>query len=139
MAPKLSRLELRIMQVLCVCGDLSIKQIARSLRLDEPCTNENVQTTIYGLERKNAVRRVDKIERADTFEATITMEEAYGRLVDDFFRDFLGLFGGRPALILVLLVESGALTVDELKQAERTIQAVKTLEMMTRQCYAQFR
>jgi BlaI family transcriptional regulator, penicillinase repressor len=131
--PKLGRLELRIMQVLWVCGELSIKQIRGSLCLDEYCTYENVQTTIYGLERKNAVCRVDKIKLADIFEATVTREAAYGRLVDDFYRDFLEVFGGRPARILVHLVEAGALTIDELKQAGQAIHSLQRLQMLMRQ------
>ena len=121
------------MEVLWVCGELSIKQIRGSLCLDEYCTYENVQTTIYGLERKNAVRRVDKVERADIFEGTLTREAAYGRLVDDFYSDFLKVFGGRRALILVHLVEAGALTIDELKQAGHAAHCFQRHQMLARQ------
>ena len=76
-----------------------------------------VQTTVYRLERKKALRCVKRISNANIFEAAISRKEAQGRLIDEL----LALFGGRGKLVMAHLVESGELTLDDVKEAEKAL------------------
>lgn len=77
-----------------------------------------VQTTIYRLERKKAVRRVRKIGNAHIFEALVSRDAAQSRLIDDL----LGLFGGRTQPVMAHLIESGKLTLEDVEEARKTLQ-----------------
>jgi len=77
-----------------------------------------VQTTVYRLERKQVLRCVKRISNANIFEAAISRKEAQGRLIDEL----LALFGrGKAELVMAHLVESGELTLDDVKEAERAL------------------
>ena len=76
-----------------------------------------IQTTVYRLEAKKAVRRVKKISNAHIFEAVVSRNAAQGRLIDEL----LGLFGGRTQPVMAHLIESGRLTMDDVKEAEQTL------------------
>lgn len=115
--PKLSPLELQIMEALWNQGKLSIREIQEAFPEADRPAYTTIQTTIYRLEEKGAVRRVRKISNAHIFEAKVSRQEARGRLIDDF----LNLFGGRTQPVMSHLVESGKLTLEDLKEAERLI------------------
>jgi BlaI family penicillinase repressor len=115
--PKLTRLELRIMEALWTRGPCSVREIQESFPAKKRPAYTTVQTTVYRLEVKKALRRVKKIATALIFEAAITRESAERRLIDDL----LGLFGGRSRPIMAHLVESGTLTLDDVREAERAL------------------
>jgi len=115
--PKLTRLELQIMDALWTKGPCSVREIQESFPARKRPAYTTVQTTVYRLETKKALRRVKKIATALIFEAAITREAAQGRLIDDL----LSLFGGsRP--IMAHLIESRSLTLDDIREAEKTLQ-----------------
>jgi BlaI family transcriptional regulator, penicillinase repressor len=114
---KLSKLELNIMEALWTHSACSIREIHDAFPKRGRPAYTTVQTMVYRLEAKEMVRRSKKISNAHIFEATITREAAQRRLVDDL----LGLFGGRVQTVMAHLVESGKLTLDDIKEAERTL------------------
>jgi BlaI family transcriptional regulator, penicillinase repressor len=83
-----------------------------------------VQTTVYRLEAKKAVRRVKKISNAHIFEAVITRNAAQGTLIDSL----LGLFGGRTQPVMAHLIESGKLTLDDLHEAQKLLKKLSKKE-----------
>ncbi len=115
--PKLTALELRIMESLWNQGRLSIREVQESLQESERPTYTTVQSSVYRLEEKGAVRRVRKIGNAHIFEAAVSRQDASGRLVDEL----LSLFGGRSQPVMAHLAESGKLTLDDIRQAEKLI------------------
>ena len=115
--PKLTKLELRIMEALWNGGVLSIREVQESFPEPGRPAYTTIQTTVYRLEGKNAVRRAKKISNAHLFEATIPREAAQSRLVDDL----LGLFGGRVQPVMAHLIESGKLTLADVKEAEKAL------------------
>jgi BlaI family penicillinase repressor len=115
--PKLTRLELSIMQTLWDRGPISIREIQEAFpELDRP-SYTTVQTTVYRLEGKKAVRRIKKISNAHIFEAVLSRNLAQRKLVDEL----LALFGGRTRPVMAHLVESGKLTLDDVKEAEKAL------------------
>jgi BlaI family transcriptional regulator, penicillinase repressor len=116
--PKLSKLELRLMETLWAHGDLSIREIQESLPAKNRPAYTTVQTTVYRLEEKLAVRRAKKIGNAHVFAATVSREDVKGRLIDEL----LSLFGGRTQPVMAHLVETGKLTLDDVKAAEKLLQ-----------------
>jgi BlaI family transcriptional regulator, penicillinase repressor len=119
--PKLSRLELRIMEVLWTRQQASIREIQESFPEKNRPAYTTVQTTVYRLESKKAVRRVKKVGNFHIFEAAITRDAAQRRLIDDL----LALFGGRPQPVMARLIESGRLTLQDVKEAEKTIRKLE--------------
>jgi predicted transcriptional regulator len=115
--PKLSKLELQIMQVLWDRGALSIREIQEGFPEKDRPAYTTIQTTVYRLETKKAVQRVKKISNAHIFEATVSRQSAQRRLIDDL----LGLFGGRSQPVMAHLIEAGKLTMDDVKEAERLL------------------
>jgi BlaI family transcriptional regulator, penicillinase repressor len=115
--PKLTKLELQIMEALWSQGARSIREIQEAFpELDRPAYT-TVQTTVYRLEAKKAVRRVKKISNAHIFEAVLSRNAAQGRLIDDF----LGLFGGRTQPVMAHLIETGKITLDEVRDAQKVL------------------
>jgi len=114
---KLSKLELRIMEALWTHSTCSIREIHECFPKRGRPAYTTVQTMVYRLEAKDMVRRTKKISNAHIFEAVITREAAQRRLVDDL----LALFGGRAKPVMAHLVESGKLTLDDIKEAERAL------------------
>lgn len=109
---RLSRLELRILEVLWSRGAVAIREIQESMAGAPAYTT--VQTTVYRLEAKGAVRRTRKIGNAHIFEAVVTRAAAQRRLIDDF----LGVLGGRTQPIMAHFIESGRMTLADLHEAE---------------------
>jgi BlaI family transcriptional regulator, penicillinase repressor len=115
--PKLSKLELQIMDALWKRGPCSVREIQESFPAKKRPAYTTVQTMVYRLEVKKALRRVKKIATANIFEAAISRDAAERRLIDDL----LGLFGGRSRPIMAHLIESGRLTLDDVREAEKTL------------------
>jgi BlaI family transcriptional regulator, penicillinase repressor len=122
--PKLSKLELQIMQVLWDRGALSIREIQEGFPESDRPAYTTIQTTVYRLETKKAVQRVKKISNAHIFEATVSRQSAQRRLIDDL----LGLFGGRSQPVMAHLIEAGKLTMDDVKEAERLLKELSNKE-----------
>lgn len=115
---KLSRLELQIMETLWNRGPCSIREIQEAFPESKRPAYTTVQTTVYRmLEGKKAVRIVRRISNANIFDAAISRDEAGRKLIDDL----LSLFGGRGKPVMAHLVESGSLTLDDVKEAEREL------------------
>jgi len=115
--PKLTSLEMRIMEVLWTTGRCSVREIQEAFPESERPAYTTVQTMVYRLERKKAVRRAKKISNAHIFEATLTRDEAQGRFIDEL----LGVFGWRMQPLMAHLVESGKLTLKDVKEAEEAL------------------
>ena len=113
--PKLSKLELQIMDVLWSHGPSSVREVQERLSGDPAYTT--VQTMMVRLEAKQALRRARKVSNAFIFEAVISRAAAQRRLVDDF----LSLFGGRMQPVMSHLVESGKLTLQDVQEAEKRL------------------
>jgi BlaI family penicillinase repressor len=115
--PKLSKLELQIMNALWSRGQCSVREIQETFPAKKRPAYTTVQTTVYRLEAKKALRRVKKIATALIFEAAVSRKAAERRLIDDL----LGLFGGRSRPIMAHLIESGTLTLDDVREAEKAL------------------
>jgi BlaI family penicillinase repressor len=115
--PKLSKLELQIMEVLWNGGPCAIREIQESFGPKNRPAYTTVQTMVYRLEAKKALRRGHKIGNAHIFEAILTREAAKARLVDDF----LSLFGGRMQPVMAQLIEAGNLTPKDVADAEKLL------------------
>jgi BlaI family penicillinase repressor len=115
--PKLSKLELQIMEVLWTNGPTAIRQILESFGPKNRPAYTTVQTMVYRLEAKKALRRARKIGNAHVFEALITRDAAKARLVDEF----LSLFGGRIQPVMAQLIEAANLTSKDVADAERLL------------------
>ena|ERR1039457_2994049 len=116
-APKLSKLEFQIMEVLWGKGESSIREILDSLSTKRRPAYNTIQTTVYRMETKRIVRRARKVGNFHIFAAAITRDAAQGRLIDEL----LGVFGGRSLPVMVHLVESGKLSLDDVKEAENLL------------------
>ncbi len=114
---KLAPLELHIMDAIWNQGRLSIREIQETFPEAHRPAYTTIQTTVYRLEEKGALRRVRKIGNAHIFEAGVSRQEARGRLIDEL----LTLFGGRTQPIMAHLAESGKLTLDDIREAEKLI------------------
>ncbi len=115
--PKLSKLELQIMEVLWTAGPSAIRDIQESFGLKNRPAYTTVQTMVYRLEAKKALRRARKVGNAHVFEALISRETARARLVDEF----LGLFGGRMQPVMAQLIEAGNLSAKDVADAEKLL------------------
>ena len=118
--PKLTKLELQILEALWGRGKASIREIQEDFPEPRPAYT-TIQTTVYRLEGKKTVRRVRKIGNADIFEPTIAQELTRRRLLDEI----LGLFGGRAQPMMAQLAEAGKLTLDDVRELEKTIKKVQ--------------
>ena len=114
---KLSRLEFQIMEALWDHGPCAVREVLEQFPEDSRPAYTTVQTMICRLEVKKAVRRTRKIGNAHIFEAAITRASAQRRLIDDFF----GLVGGMARPVMSHLIETGQLTLDDLREAERLL------------------
>jgi BlaI family penicillinase repressor len=121
---KLTKLELQIMEVLWIRNRASISEIQESFSEKDRPAYTTIQTTVYRLEEKNAVRRVKKVGNFHIFEAVVTRNAAQRRLIDDL----LALFGGRTQPVMAHLIESGKLTIEDIKEAEKTLRRCKRKE-----------
>jgi BlaI family transcriptional regulator, penicillinase repressor len=114
---KFTPLEFQIMKILWDRGAVSIREVQEGFPEDDRPAYTTVQTIIYRLEVKKAVRRVRKIGNAHIFEAVIPRTAEQNRLIGEL----LSLFGGRVELVMTHLVESGELTLNDVKEAEKAL------------------
>ena len=122
--PRLTRPELQIMEVLWTRGASSIREVQESFPATDRPAYTTVQTMIYRLEAKKAVRRVKKIGNAHIFEPVISRHAAHRRLVDEL----LSVFGGRTQPVVAHLIESGKLTAEDIQEAQRTLRRLARKE-----------
>lgn len=114
---KLTPLELQIMETFWERGPVSIREVQEAFQEADRPSYTTVQTTVYRLEKKKAVRRVKKISNAHIFEAVLSRNAAQRGIVDEL----LSLFGGRTQPVMAHLVESGRLTLEDVKEAEKAL------------------
>src|SRR6478735_3195239 len=117
--PKLSKLELQILEALWAQGKASIREVQEAFPQPRPAYT-TIQTTVYRLERKKAVRRVRKISNADIFEPIVPRDVTRHRLLDEI----LSFFGGRPQPMMAQLAEAGKLTLEDVRELEKTIKTL---------------
>jgi predicted transcriptional regulator len=122
--PRLSRLELRILETLWGAGSLSIREIQERLAASKRAAYTTVQTVVYRLERKGAVRRTRRIGNAHLFEAVLSPAAAHRRIIDEL----LSFFNGRTEPVMAHLIESGKLTRDDLRDAEKALRRLAKRE-----------
>src|ERR1700751_1148932 len=115
--PKLTKLELQILEALWAHGKASIREIQEAFPEPRPAYT-TIQTTVYRLEGKKAVRRVRKISNAHIFEPIVARDVARHRLLDEI----LSFFGGRPQPMMAQLAEAGKLTLDDVRELKKTIE-----------------
>jgi BlaI family transcriptional regulator, penicillinase repressor len=115
--PKLTKLELRIMEALWTQGALSIREIQEAFPSKDRPAYTTIQTTVYRMEGKKALCRTKKIGNAHVFEAAVSRSAAQSRLIDDL----LSLFGGQAQPVMSHLIESGKLTIDDVRNAEQEL------------------
>lgn len=115
--PRLTKLELQILEILWTQGNASIREIQEAFPEPRPAYT-TVQTTVYRLETKEAVRRARKVSNAHIFEPVVAREDARRRLLDEV----LSFFGGRALPMMAQLVEAGKLTRDDLREIEHAIE-----------------
>jgi BlaI family penicillinase repressor len=115
--PKLTKLELQIMEALWTRGTASIREIQEDFPQKDRPAYTTIQTTVYRLESKKAVRRVKKVGNFHVFEAAISRDAAQRRLIDDL----LALFGGRTQPVMAHLIESGKLTHKDVAEARKLL------------------
>jgi predicted transcriptional regulator len=118
--PKLARLEMQILEILWTLGKGSIREIQEAFREPRPAYT-TIQTTVYRLERKKAVSRVRKIGNADIFQPTLARDVARHRFLDEI----LSFFGGRAQPMMAQLAEAGKLTLDDVRELEKTIKKLQ--------------
>jgi predicted transcriptional regulator len=122
--PKLTKLELHIMEVLWTRGPCAIREIQEAFPKRNRPAYTTIQTTVYRLEAKKALHRVRKISHAHIFDTRISRRAAQSRLIDDL----LALFGDRLQPVMAHLVESKRLTLDDIRDAEKAILALEEQE-----------
>ena len=123
-SPKLSKLELKIMEALWTKGPSAVREIQESFPAKSRPAYTTVQTVVYRLEAKNAVKRTKKIGNAHIFEAVISQAAAQRKLIDDL----LGLFGGRAQPLMSHLIESGQLTLEDVEEARKALRETSKKE-----------
>ena len=118
--PNLTKLELQIVEALWASGRASIREILEAFPEPRPAYT-TIQTTVYRLEGKRAVRRVRKIGNAHVFEPTVPRDAARLRFLDEI----LSFFGGRAQPMMAQLAEAGKLTLDDVRELEKTIEKLE--------------
>ena len=122
--PKLTKLELEIMEVLWTRGPCAIREIQEAFPKRNRPAYTTVQTTVYRLEGKKTLHRVKKISHAHIFEALISRSAAQSRLIDDL----LALFGDRLQPVMAHLIESKRFTLNDVREAERALLTLQEQE-----------
>jgi BlaI family penicillinase repressor len=115
--PKLSKLELQIMETLWTHGASSVREVQEHFPEKKRPAYTTIQTMIYRMEAKKVLKRVKKISNAHIFEAAISRSAIQGRFIDEL----LGLFGGRMQPVMAHLVETGKLTLEDVQDAEKRL------------------
>src|SRR5687768_2386904 len=119
--PRLTKLELQVMEALWSRGASSIREIQEAFPGHDRPAYTTVQTMVYRLEGKKAIRRVKKIGNAHIFEAVVSRSAAQRRLIDEL----LSFFGGRTQPVMAHLIESGQLTLDDVREAEQMLRKLQ--------------
>ncbi len=125
--PKLSKLELRILEALWSHGKASIREIHEAFPEPRPAYT-TVQTIVYRMEAKHALRRVEKVGNADIFEPIVARDVTRNRVLDEI----LSLFGGQAAPMMAQLADAGKLTPDDVRELEKTIKKLKAQQKAER-------
>ena len=120
--PRLTKLEMQIMETLWTRGEASIRELQEAFPEKKRPAYTTVQTTVYRMEAKRVVKRVRKVGNFHMFAAAVSRDAAQRRLVDEL----LAMFGGRTQPVMAQLIESGKLTLEDVKEAERTLRAMSS-------------
>ena len=120
--PKLTKLEHQIMEALWSRGASSVREILEAFPEKGRPAYTTVQTMVYRLEEKGAIRRTRKIGNAHIFEAVLSRASAQRRLIDEL----LAFFGGSSQPVVAHLIESGNMTLDDVKEAEQLLLKLKS-------------
>jgi len=123
-APKLSKLELRIMDALWEIGPASVREIMEHLPARNRPAYTTVQTVLYRLEAKDAVRRDRKIGNAHIFAAVSSKKAVHRRYIDEL----LSVFGGRAQPLVSHLIETGQLSLEDIDEARKTLRELSKKE-----------
>jgi BlaI family transcriptional regulator, penicillinase repressor len=122
--PKLSKFELQIMEALWSNGPSSVREVHENFPEQRRPAYTTVQTMVYRLEIKKAVRRAKKVGNALIFEAVISRHAAQNRLIDEL----VDLFGGRIQPLISHLIAGGRLTLDDVEEARKTLRRLSKRE-----------
>ncbi|KAA6462001.1 BlaI/MecI/CopY family transcriptional regulator [Acidobacteria bacterium AB60] len=117
--PKLSKLEFQIMDTLWNGSECSIREIQEAFPARKRPAYTTIQTTVYRMEAKGIVHRVRKVGNFHVFAPAISREAAQRRLIDDI----LAFFGGRGQPVMAHLIETGKLSLEDVKQAEQLLRS----------------
>ena len=124
--PQLTQLELKIMGALWAQGRASIREIQETFPEKDRPAYTTIQTMVYRLEAKKAVRRVKKVGNFHVFEPVVSRDAAHRKLIDDL----LALFGGSTQPVMAHLIESGKLTLEDVKEAEKLVRELEKKEKL---------
>ena len=119
--PKLSKLELQIMNALWAHGKASIREVQESFPEKSRPSYGTIQNTIYRMEEKKIARRIGKIGNFHIFEPLVSRDAAQLRLIDEL----LGMLGGHSQLLMMHLVKSGKLSLADVKEAEKELKKIR--------------
>jgi predicted transcriptional regulator len=122
--PRLTQFELKIMEALWAQGRASIREIQETFPEKDRLAYTTIQTMVYRLEAKKAVRRVKKVGNFHVFEPVVSRDAAHRKLIDDL----LALFGGSTQPVMAHLIESGKLTLEDVKEAEKLVRKLEKKE-----------
>jgi BlaI family transcriptional regulator, penicillinase repressor len=122
--PKLTRLELQIMEALWARGSASIREIQETFPAKNKPAYTTIQTMVYRLEAKKAIRRLKKVGNFHIFEAAVSRNAAQRKLIDDL----LAIFGGHTQPVMAHLIESGRLTLEDVREAEKLLRQLERRE-----------
>ena len=118
---KLSKLEIQIMETLWTRGDSSIREIQQAFPEKDRPSYGTIQTTTYRMETKKIVRRIGKVGNFHIFQPLVSRDAAQLRLIDEL----LAMFGGRSQLVVMHLVKSGKLHLEDVKEAQRELKRLE--------------
>src|SRR5947209_8839734 len=119
--PKLGKLEIQILEALWMHGKASIREIQEAFPEPRPAYT-TIQTTVYRLEGKQVVRRVRKISNAHIFEPIVARDVTRHRLLEEI----LSFFGGRAQPMMAQLAEAGKLTLEDVRELEKTLKKLES-------------
>jgi BlaI family transcriptional regulator, penicillinase repressor len=125
--PRLSKLEFQIMEALWSGGELSIREILDTLPAKRRPAYTTIQTTVYRMEAKQVVRRVKKVGNFHIFASSISRDAAQRRLIDEL----LALFGGRSQPLMAHLIQTGKLSMEDVKEAEKLLRSLSGKEKLS--------
>jgi len=117
--PKLTKLELQVMEAFWQKGPCSVREVQQAFPERNRPAYTTVQTIVYRLERKKVVRCIKWIGNAKIFESVVSRDDAQRSFVDEL----VSLFRGRTQLMMAHLIQSGELTRDDIKEAEKMLRS----------------